>query len=179
VAGALIHGVASLFVSLLKINFNFLQPQYCWMGNDDITWFHGRCKVMVFFPLSDLTFYFSVFCLHETLTSSFVICSVRVANELGKGSSKAAKFSILVSVLTSLVIGFVLFLFFLFLREKLAYVFTTSEEVADAVGDLSPLLAVAILLNSVQPVLSGTFHHHLLNNFVSQVLIRQKFKIEY
>ncbi|KAL5132783.1 Protein DETOXIFICATION 21 [Glycine soja] len=81
--------------------------------------------------------------------------SVRVANELGKGSSKAAKFSIVVTVLTSLAIGFVLFLFFLFLRGKLAYIFTSNKDVADAVGDLSPLLAISILLNSVQPVLSG------------------------
>ncbi|CAJ1918508.1 unnamed protein product [Sphenostylis stenocarpa] len=81
--------------------------------------------------------------------------SVRVANELGKGSSKAAKFSILVSVLTSLVIGFILFLVFLFLREKLAYIFTSNKDVANAVGDLSPLLAISILLNSIQPVLSG------------------------
>ncbi|XP_061348932.1 protein DETOXIFICATION 23-like [Gastrolobium bilobum] len=81
--------------------------------------------------------------------------SVRVANELGKGSSKAVKFSIAVTVLTSFTIGFILFLFFLFFRERLAYVFTSNEDVAVAVGDLSPLLAVSILLNSVQPVLSG------------------------
>ncbi|KAJ6433963.1 hypothetical protein OIU84_017637 [Salix udensis] len=56
--------------------------------------------------------------------------SVRVSNELGRGSSKAAK-------------------------GKLAYIFTTSHEVASAVADLSPLLAFSILLNSVQPVLSG------------------------
>ena len=82
--------------------------------------------------------------------------SVRVSNELGRGSSKAAKFSIVMTVLTSFVIGFVLFLFFLFFRGRLAYIFTESEEVAKAVADLSPLLAVSILLNSVQPVLSGT-----------------------
>ncbi|KAI4348522.1 hypothetical protein L6164_009236 [Bauhinia variegata] len=81
--------------------------------------------------------------------------SVRVANELGRGSAKAAKFSIYVTVLTSLVIGFVLFLFFLFYRERLAYIFTTNKDVAAAVGDLSPLLSFSILLNSVQPVLSG------------------------
>ncbi|XP_020219481.1 protein DETOXIFICATION 21 isoform X2 [Cajanus cajan] len=81
--------------------------------------------------------------------------SVRVANELGKGSSKAAKFSIVVTVLTSFAIGFVLFLFFLFFRERLAYIFTSNKDVANAVGDLSPLLAISILLNSVQPVLSG------------------------
>ncbi|KAG4393039.1 hypothetical protein GLYMA_03G005501v4 [Glycine max] len=77
--------------------------------------------------------------------------SVRVA----KGSSKAAKFSIVVKVLTSFAIGFILFFIFLFLKEKLAYIFTSSKDVADAVGDLSPLLAISILLNSVQPVLSG------------------------
>ncbi|TXG47857.1 hypothetical protein EZV62_027151 [Acer yangbiense] len=81
--------------------------------------------------------------------------SVRVSNELGNGSSKAAKFSIAVSVLTSLVIGLVLFVFFLLLRGRLAYVFTDSPKVARAVANLSPLLAFSILLNSVQPVLSG------------------------
>ncbi|BAT85016.1 hypothetical protein LR48_Vigan10g198100 [Vigna angularis] len=81
--------------------------------------------------------------------------SVRVANELGKGNSKAAIFSIVVTVLTSFSIGLILFTIFLLLREKIAYVFTTSEDVAIAVGDLSPLLAFSLLLNSVQPVLSG------------------------
>ncbi|XP_014491158.1 protein DETOXIFICATION 21 [Vigna radiata var. radiata] len=85
----------------------------------------------------------------------FAAAGVRVANELGRGSSKAAKFSILITVLTSFVIGFVLFLMFLFLRERLAYIFTTDLEVAKAVGDLSPLLSFSILMNSVQPVLSG------------------------
>nr|CAD1828990.1 unnamed protein product [Ananas comosus var. bracteatus] len=59
---------------------------------------------------------------------------VRVANELGAG---------------------ILFVVFLCFRGRLAYLFTDSSEVADAVADLSPLLAFTILLNSVQPVLSG------------------------
>ncbi|XP_019199429.1 PREDICTED: protein DETOXIFICATION 21-like [Ipomoea nil] len=80
---------------------------------------------------------------------------VRVANELGKGSAKAAKFSINVVVLTSFSLGVVLFLFFLFLRGNLAYLFTTSYDVVQAVDQMSPLLAFSILLNSVQPVLSG------------------------
>ncbi|KAK4282053.1 hypothetical protein QN277_013474 [Acacia crassicarpa] len=81
--------------------------------------------------------------------------SVRVSNELGRGSAKAAKFSIAVTVLTSSTIGFLLFLFFLFYRGRLAYVFTEDHQLAAAVADLSPLLAFSILLNSVQPVLSG------------------------
>uniref|UniRef100_A0ACD5XPN6 Uncharacterized protein n=1 Tax=Avena sativa TaxID=4498 RepID=A0ACD5XPN6_AVESA len=80
---------------------------------------------------------------------------VRVANELGAGSAKRAKFAITNVVTTSFSIGVVLFVFFLLFRGKLSYIFTTSEEVAAAVADLSPLLAFSILLNSVQPVLSG------------------------
>ncbi|CAH9072495.1 unnamed protein product [Cuscuta europaea] len=80
---------------------------------------------------------------------------VRVANELGRGSAKAAKLSINVVVLTSFAIGLVIFLLLLFLRGKLAYLFTSSQEVVAAVDQLSPLLAFSILLNSVQPVLSG------------------------
>ncbi|KAF8023401.1 hypothetical protein BT93_F0796 [Corymbia citriodora subsp. variegata] len=81
--------------------------------------------------------------------------SVRVSNELGRGSSRSAKVSILMTVLTSFAIGFVLFVFFLFFRGHLAYIFTDNDEVTNAMADLSPLLATSILLNSVQPVVSG------------------------
>ncbi|KAL8489102.1 hypothetical protein ACS0TY_025125 [Phlomoides rotata] len=81
--------------------------------------------------------------------------SVRVSNELGKGDSKAAKFSIMNVVLTSLGLGVVLFIVFLFFREHLAYIFTNDRDVAVEVAHLSPLLAFSILMNSVQPVLSG------------------------
>ncbi|KAL5079355.1 hypothetical protein RYX36_007776 [Vicia faba] len=85
----------------------------------------------------------------------FAVAAVRVANELGRGSSRAAKFSVVMTVVTSFAIGFIFFLVFLFLKEKLAYVFTSDRAVVDAVGDLSFLLALSILLNSIQPVLSG------------------------
>ncbi|KAF8050405.1 hypothetical protein N665_1976s0001 [Sinapis alba] len=81
--------------------------------------------------------------------------SVRVSNELGRGNSKGAKFATLNAVFTSLSIGIVLFFVFLFLRGRVSYIFTTSEAVAAEVADLSPLLAFSILMNSVQPVLSG------------------------
>lgn len=81
--------------------------------------------------------------------------SVRVSNELGRKDAKAAKFSILVAVLTSLSIGLVLLVLFLIFRENAAYLFTNSEEVAKAFARLSPLLAFALLLNSVHPVLTG------------------------
>jgi MATE family multidrug resistance protein len=82
-----------------------------------------------------------------------------VANELGAGSARRAKFAIINVVATSFSIGVVLFVVFLVFRGNLSYIFTTSEEVAVAVSDLSPLLAFSILLNSVQPVLSGLLQH--------------------
>ncbi|XP_008807331.2 protein DETOXIFICATION 21-like [Phoenix dactylifera] len=80
---------------------------------------------------------------------------VRVANELGAGSARRAQFSIINVVVTSSIIGSVFFVLFLVFRSSLAYIFTDSEAVARAVDDLSLLLAFSILLNSVQPVLSG------------------------
>ncbi|KAJ3684335.1 hypothetical protein LUZ61_013499 [Rhynchospora tenuis] len=80
---------------------------------------------------------------------------VRVANELGAGSARRAKFAIKNVVINSSIIGSILFVFFLLFRGKLAYIFTEDMNVAKAVAHLSPLLAFSILLNSVQPVLSG------------------------
>lgn len=99
----------------------------------------------------------STSCLEFTKLYFFFETRVRVSNELGRGSAKSAKFSILVIVLTSLSIGIVLFVVFLSVRGKVAYIFTNNQEVVRAVAQLSPLLACSMLLNSVQPVLSGSF----------------------
>ncbi|KAJ4970617.1 hypothetical protein NE237_003716 [Protea cynaroides] len=81
--------------------------------------------------------------------------SVRVSNELGRGSAKAAKFAIKVVVATSLIIGVVPWALVLAFRHKVSYIFSISVKVANAFADLSILLAVTLLLNSIQPVLSG------------------------
>ncbi|KAL3819634.1 hypothetical protein ACJIZ3_005539 [Penstemon smallii] len=64
-------------------------------------------------------------------------------------------FPLLSCMINSLTIGFVLFVLFLIFRGQVAYIFTENQEVASAVSDLSYLLAFSILLNSIQPVLSG------------------------
>ncbi|KAI3932802.1 hypothetical protein MKX01_031784, partial [Papaver californicum] len=58
------------------------------------------------------------------------VASGWVSNELGGGSSQGAKFAIVVLTLTLLTIGIVLFVFFLFYRGQLAYIFTMDEAVA-------------------------------------------------
>lgn len=84
-----------------------------------------------------------------------LICRVRVANELGAGKGKSAKFAMQVSVAQSTVIGFIFCILIMIFHRQFAYIFTTSPPVLEAVNDMSILLAVTILLNSVQPILSG------------------------
>ncbi|XP_073122422.1 protein DETOXIFICATION 40-like [Henckelia pumila] len=81
--------------------------------------------------------------------------SVRVSNELGAGHPKAAFFSVVVVTAVCLFIAVVEGVVVLSLRHVVSYVFTGGETVADAVADLCPLLAVTLVLNGIQPVLSG------------------------
>ncbi|KAJ0975991.1 hypothetical protein J5N97_017956 [Dioscorea zingiberensis] len=85
----------------------------------------------------------------------FAGTGVRVANELGAGNGKGAKFATIVSVVTSIVIGLLFFVLIMALHDKFAYIFTTSSQILEAVDNLAVLLALSILLNSIQPVLSG------------------------
>ncbi|KAK1566589.1 hypothetical protein Q3G72_001733 [Acer saccharum] len=81
--------------------------------------------------------------------------SVRVSNELGAGNPKSASFSVKMVTIVSVVISVILAIAVLLLRNVISYAFTGGERVAEAVSDLCPLLALTILLNGVQPVLSG------------------------
>ncbi|KAI3859901.1 hypothetical protein MKX03_016536 [Papaver bracteatum] len=85
----------------------------------------------------------------------FAATGVRVSNELGAGNGKVAKFASIVSAITSLIIGIFFPIMILIFHEKLAIIFTSSDIVLQAVDNLALLLAFTILLNSIQPVLSG------------------------
>ncbi|GFQ05188.1 protein transparent testa 12 [Phtheirospermum japonicum] len=92
----------------------------------------------------------------------FMIClgflgaaCVRIANELGRGDAKATKFSIKVLITTSVVIGIFFTIICLVFGHNIGYLFTNDVEVAKTVSDLSLLLAISVLLNSIYPVLSG------------------------
>ena len=61
--------------------------------------------------------------------------------------------STLISVMLSIVI--------LCLRNYISYLFTEGEVVSNAVADLCPLLAITLILNGIQPVLSGRFQRPL------------------
>ena len=82
-------------------------------------------------------------------------CRVRVSNELGAGNAKGAKFATTVSVVTSTIIGVIICVLYMIFHNQIGYLFSSSKPVLDQVNNLSLLLVFTILLNSVQPVLSG------------------------
>jgi MATE family multidrug resistance protein len=83
--------------------------------------------------------------------------SVRVSNELGKGDAEAAKFAVKVISSISVCLGVVFWILCLVFGHKIGYLFTSDEEVIEVISDLSLLLSLSVLLNSIQPVLSGMY----------------------
>ncbi|CAI9771930.1 unnamed protein product [Fraxinus pennsylvanica] len=81
--------------------------------------------------------------------------SVRVSNELGFGRPRATKYSVYVTVFQSFLIGILCMIVVLATRNHLGIIFTSSDTMLHAVSRLSILLGITMLLNSVQPVISG------------------------
>ncbi|KAK3028685.1 hypothetical protein RJ639_038064, partial [Escallonia herrerae] len=81
--------------------------------------------------------------------------SIRVSNELGAGRPMVAKFSVIVVNSTTILISIVFSAIVLIFRVALSQLFTSDLEVIAAVSDLTPLLAISVFLNGIQPILSG------------------------
>lgn len=96
---------------------------------------------------------------------------MRVSNELGAGNPMAAKFSVLVVSTTSVAIGVVIMCLVFATRDYFPYLFTTSEAVANETTRLATLLAITMLLNSLQPVLSGRVLEIKTNSWCFKTLL--------
>ncbi|CAN0914531.1 Protein DETOXIFICATION 40 [Linum grandiflorum] len=81
--------------------------------------------------------------------------SVRVSNELGAGHPKSAAFSVVMVTGVSFLLSVILAIIVLSLRHVIGLAFTGGHAVSEAVSDLSPFLAISIVFNGIQPVLSG------------------------
>ncbi|CAN1337353.1 Protein DETOXIFICATION 33 [Linum perenne] len=81
--------------------------------------------------------------------------SVRVSNELGAGNHKAAKFSVVLTIVTSTVIGAIFTGVVLATKNEFPKLFTTKHEVIEEASKLGKFLAATIFLNSITPVLHG------------------------
>lgn len=80
---------------------------------------------------------------------------MRVSNELGGGNARLAKFSVIVVSMTSIIIGVICTAVVFATRDVFPYFFTNSKAVAELTTKLASLLSITVLLNSLQPVLSG------------------------
>ncbi|PWZ52045.1 Protein DETOXIFICATION 40 [Zea mays] len=100
----------------------------------------------------------------ELALDALSVC-VRVSNELGAGHPKSAYFSVWVVTGVSTLISLVLAIVILCLRNYISYIFTEGEVVSNAVADLCPLLAITLVLNGIQPVLSGHLEWYDWRNF--------------
>lgn len=89
-----------------------------------------------------------------------------MANELGAGNGEGARFATVVSVVTSTMIGLGCWFVIMILNDKIALLFSSSEPVLETVDNLKVLLAFTILLNSIQPVLSGIYIFSILGNLM-------------
>ncbi|XP_075476810.1 protein DETOXIFICATION 33-like isoform X2 [Primulina tabacum] len=81
--------------------------------------------------------------------------SVRVSNELGANHPKAAKFSVIVCVVTSTVFGCIFTVAILATKNVYPLMFSDKKEVIEKTSKLGYFLAATIFLNSIQPVLHG------------------------
>ena len=66
-----------------------------------------------------------------------------------------AKFSVLVVNGTSILISIFFSAIVLIFRVELSKLFTSDSQVIEAVSGLTPLLAISVFLNGIQPILSG------------------------
>ncbi|XP_038894071.1 protein DETOXIFICATION 40-like isoform X2 [Benincasa hispida] len=107
------------------------------------------------------TWYFQILVLlaglldHPQLALDSLSICVRVSNELGSRHPKSAAFSVVVVTIVAFIISIFCTVIVLVLRNVISYAFTKGPGVATAVSDLCPLLALTLLLNGIQPVLSG------------------------
>ncbi|XP_048531204.1 protein DETOXIFICATION 40-like [Triticum urartu] len=85
----------------------------------------------------------------------YAATSVRVSNELGAGNPKSAAFSVVVVTMLSFVLSVIISVVILLCSDYISYIYTDGENVAVAVSKMTPLLALTIILNGIQPVLSG------------------------
>ncbi|KAL0754861.1 hypothetical protein Bca101_092529 [Brassica carinata] len=91
----------------------------------------------------------------DKCSSKVNLRDVRVSNELGASHPRTAKFSLVVAVIVSTAMGMLIAAVLLFFREEYPVLFVEDEVVRNVVRELTPMLAFCIVINNVQPVLSG------------------------
>ena len=74
-----------------------------------------------------------------------------MSNELGAGNPKSAAFSVVVVTVLSFILSVLISVVILFCQDYASYIITEGEDMSQ----LTSLLALTLILNGIQPVLSG------------------------
>lgn len=132
-----------------------MQHKLVGMGNDGSHWMQCCNKVSQLRNTHVVNNRLS-FVLNKFWFDHFILLhSVRVSNELGAAHPRTAKFSVLVVVISSFVIGLLISLVLIIFRQQYPSLFSDSTAVKRVVYELTPLLAFCIVINNIQPALSG------------------------
>ncbi|XP_022152286.1 protein DETOXIFICATION 14-like isoform X2 [Momordica charantia] len=81
--------------------------------------------------------------------------STRVSNELGAGNTEAARICVCTVMFITVVETVTVSTIIYGNREVVGYVFSNEKEVVDYVAAMAPILSLAVILNSLEGVLSG------------------------
>ncbi|XLR25185.1 hypothetical protein S83_053085 [Arachis hypogaea] len=84
-----------------------------------------------------------------------IATSVRVSNTLGMSHPRAARYSFFVAMFESLFMGILFMIVIFFSKQQIATIFTNSEDMIKAVGDLANVLALALIISSASLVITG------------------------
>lgn len=107
-------------------------------------------------PLLALLHIFWICILIQVLTNlEFNSDSTRVSNELGAGHPDRAKHAMGVTLKLSLVLGLCFVLALVFGHDIWIQMFSSSTTIREEFATITPLLAISILLDAIQGVLSG------------------------
>ncbi|WJX66357.1 hypothetical protein P8452_50921 [Trifolium repens] len=88
------------------------------------------------------------------LGTSTALC-VRISNTLGMSHPRAAKYSFLVTISQTLVLGIIFMTIIVLSKQGFPMIFTKSDDMIHAASELAYLLGITMVLNSVSQTISG------------------------
>ncbi|KAK9117265.1 hypothetical protein Sjap_016212 [Stephania japonica] len=150
-----VHGCASLLVYIFSGACGQTWSGFSWMAFKNLWSFVKLSVASAIMLCLEICMNIFGWTLMVALGYNAATSSIRVSNELGAGHPRRAKFAIVVVVINSFLIALILALILITFRQEYPTAFTNSEVVRKLVTNLTPLLAFSIIINSVQPVLTG------------------------
>ncbi|XVF71555.1 hypothetical protein PTKIN_Ptkin12aG0047500 [Pterospermum kingtungense] len=81
--------------------------------------------------------------------------STRVSNELGAGNPKAARLSVIVAMVIAAIEPIIVAIALFSCRHIFGYLFSNEKQVVNYLAQMTPLLCISLLVDSLQAVLSG------------------------